>query len=346
MSEASGVSGGGGGGGGGAASLLSDPLLDKDGVSPPVGAEFDSFKDFNYWYPDWSVWKVRTGTILTDIPPLLFSIRITSQFSSSCAGMRVPVRAICPAPHSFSPLQPLSQFNRTLSYWIAVFYIEGSLLFTIGAACSMTTLVRERCPGLTLALVDAPYLVGGVFFTIGGWFGLLFIINLFPSLADGVQVQGSGVDHKMRFTISLAGFRRVIGKLGWKPAAGYLLYFIGAVLFNVNTIVILLEVETQWEKELFIWLPAILGSLCFLAGNLGPLRVGSSTLTDQPTNRPTDQPTNRPTDQPTKPTNRPTDQTDQLTKPTNRPTDQTDQTLSLHASNRHALTLHRHAHHA
>ena len=42
---------------------------------------------------------------------------------------------------------------------------------------------------------------------------------------------------------------------------------LGALFFNVNTIAALLGLEIAWEKELYVWAPAIVGSCCFLAGD-------------------------------------------------------------------------------
>jgi hypothetical protein len=64
------------------------------------------------------------------------------------------------------------QFRRTLSYWVAVLFIEGSALFVIGAACSMSE-VSKLSSAHSKALVSCPYLVGGICFTLGAYAGFL-----------------------------------------------------------------------------------------------------------------------------------------------------------------------------
>ena len=63
-------------------------------------------------------------------------------------------------------------FTRTLSYWIAIWYLEGSVLFVLGGAFSMTTL-GETDIRLSQGLVDGPYFAGGVCFGMGAYCGVL-----------------------------------------------------------------------------------------------------------------------------------------------------------------------------
>jgi hypothetical protein len=64
------------------------------------------------------------------------------------------------------------EFRRTLSYWVAMMFVEGSLLFIIGAACSMAEISQTREENERV-LVACPYLVGGICFTIGAYAGTL-----------------------------------------------------------------------------------------------------------------------------------------------------------------------------
>jgi len=63
------------------------------------------------------------------------------------------------------------KFRRTLAYWIAIMYLEGSVLFIAGAAFSMSSLVigaaENKKALLEKALVATPYFVGGLAFTTG-----------------------------------------------------------------------------------------------------------------------------------------------------------------------------------
>lgn len=54
--------------------------------------------------------------------------------------------------------------------------------------------------------------------------------------------------------------------LGWEPVVGYISYMIGALLFNVNTILGYDSKLLPWETKWLCWFPAVLGSLLFTLG--------------------------------------------------------------------------------
>ena len=64
------------------------------------------------------------------------------------------------------------QFRRTLSYWVSILFVEGSVLFILGAAFAMTELAKESSANMQ-ALVSTPYFVGGICFTLGAYAGML-----------------------------------------------------------------------------------------------------------------------------------------------------------------------------
>lgn len=69
------------------------------------------------------------------------------------------------------------KFRRTLSYWIAVMFLEGSMLFVIGAAFSMAKITKNN-ERYEKALVVTPYFIGGLCFTVGAYAGVLEVINI------------------------------------------------------------------------------------------------------------------------------------------------------------------------
>jgi hypothetical protein len=69
------------------------------------------------------------------------------------------------------------EFRRTLSYWVAMLFVEGSVLFIIGAACSMAE-ISQISEYNEKVLVACPYLVGGICFTIGAYAGTLQVLNV------------------------------------------------------------------------------------------------------------------------------------------------------------------------
>jgi hypothetical protein len=60
-------------------------------------------------------------------------------------------------------------------------YLEGSMLFVVGAAFSMCDIVKPGLgynPGYEAALVVTPYFMGGICFTVGAYAGVLEVINI------------------------------------------------------------------------------------------------------------------------------------------------------------------------
>ena len=83
------------------------------------------------------------------------------------------------------------KFRRTLAYWISILSLEGSVLFTIGAGCSVALgfswirfgdggapTDRSLSADLEMSLVTLPYFVGGLAFTIGNYCGILEVLNI------------------------------------------------------------------------------------------------------------------------------------------------------------------------
>ena len=75
--------------------------------------------------------------------------------------------------------------------------------------------------------------------------------------------------------------------LAWKPHnAGYdasLMQLIGALLFNMNTATAMLSELTWVQEELLIWVPDVIGSICFLiASHLALIEVSHRVWSFQP----------------------------------------------------------------
>lgn len=148
------------------------------------------------------------------------------------------------------------KFQRTLTYWISVMYLEGSILFLVGAAFSLTELAHAHHE-VELALVQTAYMAGGVCFTLGSYSGLVEVMNV---KEDGTRI-----------LLWPAGDRwkqlKAEGSLSWKAFYGYNSYLFGAILYNVNTISGYVHLDALADT-LLIGLTALLGALAFLFGSL------------------------------------------------------------------------------
>jgi hypothetical protein len=158
--------------------------------------------------------------------------------------------------HFWYPSWDAWKFRRTLTYWISVMYLEGSILFLIGAMYSLSELAHTFHK-VELALVQTAYLIGGVCFTLGSYAGLLDVINV---KADGNDVLLWPCGPKWRQ-------QRAVGNVNWKAFTGYISYLSGALLYNVNTIAGYLKLGPI-EETAFVGVTALAGALAFLLGSL------------------------------------------------------------------------------
>jgi hypothetical protein len=123
----------------------------------------------------------------------------------------------------------------------ASFTLGGSL-FAAGAFLAGT--------GAELLAVNLTYLLGGVFFSLGGWLSVL--------AADGPS-------------------------LGWWSA---LVLFVGTLLFAVSLVAAFASGFTPRQSNTWIWFPDMAGCVCFLvAGHLAMLDVGHGRVRILPRDR-------------------------------------------------------------
>jgi hypothetical protein len=120
----------------------------------------------------------------------------------------------------------------------ATAFILGGSLFALGAAFAQLD-VGSR------ATVNITYLVGGFFFSLGGYVSILLV-------------------------------SRIDDRLGWRSAV---VLFVGTLLFAVSLVAAFASGLTPRQSNGWIWLPDILGCVCFLAsGHLAMLDVGDGRI--------------------------------------------------------------------
>ena len=99
------------------------------------------------------------------------------------------------------------RFRNTVAFWIAISFVEGSLLFLCGAVVSMCALGDEW---MRRGLVEYAYFAGSLFFSLGAYLGFFQVINVGNATTRLVGCRGTSVEAY------------------W----GSLLYFLGALCFN------------------------------------------------------------------------------------------------------------------
>jgi hypothetical protein len=135
----------------------------------------------------------------------------------------------------------------------AAAFILGGSLFALGA-------VFAQLEVDSLSTVNITYLVGGFFFSLGGYASILLVVN-------AARDQGRSTPAPMRWW-SHQPHRR-----DWLSAV---VLFTGTLLFAVSLVAAFAEGLTPRQSNGWIWFPDILGCVCFLvSGHLAMLEVGA-----------------------------------------------------------------------
>jgi hypothetical protein len=130
--------------------------------------------------------------------------------------------------------------RRRLNLLASVAFVLGGSLFALGAAFA-------QVGSQSLVTVNVTYLVGGFFFSLGGYISIMLTSP---------------------------------GHLGRRSAV---VLFVGTLLFAVSLVAAFAEGLTPRQSNGWIWIPDILGCLCFLAsGHLAMLDVGEGHVRVRP----------------------------------------------------------------
>jgi hypothetical protein len=152
-----------------------------------------------------------------------------------------------------APQRAQTRLLGRLNLVAATAFVLGGSLFALGA------LFAQLDVG-TLATVNTTYLVGGFFFSLGGYVSILLVVNAARDerrpATDG-SMQWWGYQPQRR---------------DWQSAA---VLFVGTLLFAVSLVAAFAQGLTPRQSDGWIWLPDILGCVCFLvSGHLAMLDVG------------------------------------------------------------------------
>lgn len=136
---------------------------------------------------------------------------------------------------------------REVNLVAAVAFVLGGSLFALGAAFAQLGVG-------TLTTVNVTYLVGGFFFSLGGYVSIVLV-------STGAEAGATG----------LRWWSYRPHERGWLSAV---VLFVGTLLFAVSLVAAFAEGLTPRQSNGWIWLPDILGCLCFLgSGRLAMLDV-------------------------------------------------------------------------
>ena len=131
-------------------------------------------------------------------------------------------------------------------------FILGGSLFALGAVFAQLEMTE-------LATVNITYLVGGCFFSLGGYASVLLVVN-------------TPHDRRRRSTRRMRWWSYQPQRRDWRSAV---VLFTGTMLFAVSLVAAFAEGLTPRQSNGWIWLPDILGCVCFIvSGHLAMLQVG------------------------------------------------------------------------
>lgn len=141
-------------------------------------------------------------------------------------------------------------------------FVIGGSLFAAGA------FLAQR--GEALVVVNTTYLVGGFFFSLGAYASVLLVVNTPQPRPGGSPPPGEA----MRW------WGRRPGQRDWR---GAVVLFAGTLLFAVSLVAAFAAGLTPRQSDGWIWLPDMLGCLCFLvSGHLAMLEVGGGHVAVRP----------------------------------------------------------------
>jgi hypothetical protein len=143
------------------------------------------------------------------------------------------------------PQQARTRLLRRLNLVASVAFVLGGSLFALGA-------VFAQLEVGSLTTVNVTYLVGGFFFSLGGYVSILLVVN-----ASAGPMRWWGNQPRRR---------------DWLSAA---VLFAGTLFFAMSLVAAFAEGLTPRQSNGWIWLPDIIGCVCFLvSGHLAMLEVG------------------------------------------------------------------------
>lgn len=144
-------------------------------------------------------------------------------------------------------------FTATVSFWAAIFFIQGSMLFTIGSIAMYPSVHLEDMAKFKYqAWVDYSFLFGAYCFTVGNYALYFQVINRdIDNSADGMGGQVQWITWP---NLNDAG------------QVGCLCNLIGALLFNLNTNTMYMRLSSEAKYNWWYVFTGSAGSLFFVFG--------------------------------------------------------------------------------
>ncbi|CAJ1410696.1 unnamed protein product [Effrenium voratum] len=172
---------------------------------------------------------------------------------------------------TFYPSFDTWHWRRTASYWIAISFAEGSLLFTLGSwfgyagDCGWHVSVDHRVnASIIKALSIWPSLFGSVFFSFGAYLMCLESMNVMRAAPEW----DFGLFNFRSIMAYLDSCNAVNKEITRTPYFASFSYFVGTSIYPIALVTNLWEHISSDVNLIFCTIPYTLGGICFLAGGV------------------------------------------------------------------------------
>lgn len=153
-----------------------------------------------------------------------------------------------PSPRKF-------MWHHAASYWMAVLFVQGSLLFTFAAGIELFEEKLHWRKESIQTLTMWPNLVGGVMFNIGAYCAYLNLINLKKEPNEAIEYL-------------FADWARVrMNNSEGASRVATMAYFVGATIYSASVVTPFFHLPWVYNY-LFGTLPGVAGSVCFVLGGI------------------------------------------------------------------------------
>jgi len=153
---------------------------------------------------------------------------------------------------------------RALGWWVAVLFVIGSACFVVGPAPGYLEWVGFRADALT-------FFVGSIFFTSAA------LCQYIETVTAPRSLGGPGAPTRRPFL----GIEP--SRIDWWASSVQL---VGTVFFNITTFAALISNLDAQQAHRFVWMPDVLGSICFLvASEFAFAEVGHHLVSWHPKSR-------------------------------------------------------------
>mmetsp|Transcript_75606 Transcript_75606/g.196735 ORF Transcript_75606/g.196735 Transcript_75606/m.196735 type:complete len:445 (+) Transcript_75606:67-1401(+) len=163
------------------------------------------------------------------------------------------------------------QFRETVAYWIAVTFLEGSLLFAVSGLFGAAG--KDVWPSLSEVLTARPSFAGAILYTVGTYLLYFEVINI-----------GIKSNEKVNYVWCNWKQLREEYDVGWSSITGGVAYFVGALFYQVSCTAGFVGMWAPLPESLqkpILQLPLFVGGVLFVVGGISEL-CHNQVLTSKP----------------------------------------------------------------